>query len=227
MLLGTAGAVVLVARHGKVAALETIGKMNTATGAAMRPDAVFRIYSMSKPITSVAVLMLFEEGKLKLDDPVSAYLPEFKNRQLLIPGATSLDQTVPVKTKMTIHHLLTHTSGLPAFKEYWRTSKSKPYTLSKIFAEPLEYQPGTKEVYSDLGIILMAEIVADHSRHVGGCRRGLEKGQHTLGDQGEEEETDPSHQRNHARVHRLSPPGRKGSQPVWRRPCGLKADRPV
>jgi CubicO group peptidase (beta-lactamase class C family) len=55
--------------------------------------------------------------------------------------------------------LLTHTSGLPAFKEYWRTSKNKQDTLTKIFAEPLEYEPGTKETYSDLGIILMAEIV--------------------------------------------------------------------
>ena len=58
-----------------------------------------------------------------------------------------------------MRHLLTHTSGLPAFKEYWRTSKGKQDTLSRIFAEPLEYEPGTKEVYSDLGIILMAEIV--------------------------------------------------------------------
>ncbi len=60
---------------------------------------------------------------------------------------------------MTVRHLLTHTSGLPAFKEYWRTSKGKQDTLGRIFAEPLEYEPGTKEIYSDLGIILMAEIV--------------------------------------------------------------------
>ena len=58
-----------------------------------------------------------------------------------------------------MRHLLTHTSGLPAFKEYWRTSKNKQDTLTKIFAEPLEYEPGTKEIYSDLGIILMAEII--------------------------------------------------------------------
>jgi len=58
-----------------------------------------------------------------------------------------------------VRHLLTHTSGLPPFKEYWRASKIKQDTLDKIFAEPLDYQPGTKEVYSDLGIILMAEII--------------------------------------------------------------------
>src|SRR5207244_9367013 len=60
---------------------------------------------------------------------------------------------------VTVRHLLTHTSGLPPFKEYWRTSKNKQDTLTKIFAEPLEYEPGTKEVYSDLGIILMAETI--------------------------------------------------------------------
>ena len=65
----------------------------------------------------------------------------------------------PRRHRVTVRHLLTHTSGLPPFKEYWRTSKNKQDTLTKIFAEPLEYEPGTKEVYSDLGIILMAEIV--------------------------------------------------------------------
>src|SRR5204863_6210 len=61
--------------------------------------------------------------------------------------------------RVTVRHLLTHTSGLPPFKEYWRTSKNKQDTLTKIFAEPLDYEPGTKESYSDLGIILMAEII--------------------------------------------------------------------
>lgn len=70
---------------------------------------------MTKPVTAVALMMLYEEARLHLDDPVEAYLPEFKNRQLLISGATSLDQTVPIKTKITIHHLLTHTSGLSLF----------------------------------------------------------------------------------------------------------------
>ena len=68
-------------------------------------------------------------------------------------------QDLEWRHKVTVRHLLTHTSGLPPFKEYWRTSKSKQETLTRIFAEPLDYEPGTKEVYSDLGIILMAEII--------------------------------------------------------------------
>ena len=68
-------------------------------------------------------------------------------------------ETKAWRSRVTVRHLLTHTSGLPPFKEYWRTSKGKQDTLGRIFAEPLEYEPGTKEIYSDLGIILMAEIV--------------------------------------------------------------------
>src|SRR5438105_2124642 len=71
----TAGVVVLVARHGKVAYLESFGKLDTDAGTPMRQDAIFRIYSMSKPITSVAALILLDEGKFQLDDPASKYLP--------------------------------------------------------------------------------------------------------------------------------------------------------
>jgi len=85
---------------------------------------------------------------LDLDAKVERYLPEWA-------GGPNAEW----RHRVTVRHLLTHTSGLPPFKEYWRTSKNKQYTLTKIFAEPLEYEPGTKEVYSDLGIILMAEII--------------------------------------------------------------------
>lgn len=125
-------------------------------------DLIARIYSMTKPVTAVALMMLYEEARLHLDDPVEAYLPEFKNRQLLISGATSLDQTVPIKTKITIHHLLTHTSGLSLF--------TNPGLLGEAYAKeklglalayggldkmvlriaelPLEWEPGTKWQYS-------------------------------------------------------------------------------
>jgi CubicO group peptidase (beta-lactamase class C family) len=154
----TAGAVVLVARHGKVVTLEAIGKMNIATGDAMRPDAVFRIYSMTKPITSVAVLMLSEEGKLKLDDAVSAYLPEFKGPRVQWEKA---DETVPATREITIRDLLRHTSGLtygflddsPVDKLY-RTNRigNSADTLAdfarKLAGLPLKYQPGTRFNYS-------------------------------------------------------------------------------
>jgi CubicO group peptidase (beta-lactamase class C family) len=74
----TAGAIVLVARQGKVAYLQTFGRLNAGADQPMPQDAIFRIHSMTKPITSTAALLLYEEGKFKLDDPVSRYLPELK-----------------------------------------------------------------------------------------------------------------------------------------------------
>ena len=106
------GGAVLIARHGELAYFDCAGYADVEAKRPWQRDLIARIYSMTKPVTAVALMMLYEEARVHLDDPVEAYLPEFKDRQLLIPGATSLDQTVPVKTKMTIHHLLTHTSGL-------------------------------------------------------------------------------------------------------------------
>src|SRR5262249_7708002 len=99
----TAGAVVLVARRGKIVYRESIGKMDTPTGKAMRPDAIFRIYSMTKPITSVAALMLVDDGKLALDDPVSKYLPEFKDLRVHTGKG---DETVAAAREMTVRDLL-------------------------------------------------------------------------------------------------------------------------
>ena len=82
-----AGAVTLVVRHGKVAWFKSQGMMDREAGKAMQPDAMFRICSMTKPITSVAVMMLYEEGRFLLDDPVSKYLPEFKNPKVLVKPA--------------------------------------------------------------------------------------------------------------------------------------------
>ena len=84
---------------------------------------------------------------MDLDTPIERFLPEWK---------TGPQQEW--RRQVTLRHLLTHTSGLPPFKEYWRTSKSKQDTLNKIFIEPLEYQPGAKMIYSDLGVILLQEI---------------------------------------------------------------------
>src|SRR5262249_15368898 len=105
----TAGAVVLVARRGKVVLLESAGKMSATTEKPMRPDALFRIYSMTKPITTVAALQLSEDGKLALDDPVSQYLPEFKGLRVHTGKG---DETVPVDREMTVRDLMRHTAGL-------------------------------------------------------------------------------------------------------------------
>lgn len=156
------GGAVLIARHGKLAFFDCAGYADVEAKRPWRRDLIARIYSMTKPVTAVALLMLYEETLVHLDDPVEAYLPEFKDMQLLIPGATSLDQTVPVKTRMTIHHLLTHTSGLSLFtgprllgeayakealglaKDYGGLDKM----VGRIAELPLEWEPGTRWQYS-------------------------------------------------------------------------------
>lgn len=108
-----AGAVVLIARHGKIAYFKATGLADT--GKPMQKDSIMRIMSMSKPITSVATMLLYEQGKFLLSDPVSKYIPEFKNQKVLVPlaeGSPYPYKLVPVKREVTIRDLLAHTSGL-------------------------------------------------------------------------------------------------------------------
>ncbi len=166
------GGAVMVARHGELAYFDCAGHADVETRQPWRRDLIARIYSMTKPITAVALLMLVEEARVHLDDPVEAYLPEFKNSQLLIPGATSLGQTVPVKTRMTIHHLLTHTSGLSLFtnprllgEAYAKETLGLALAyggldkmVRRIAALPLEWEPGTRWQYS-VGSDVIGRIV--------------------------------------------------------------------
>mgnify|MGYP000671528181 CR=1 FL=1 len=108
-----AGAVTLIARKGKIAHLRAAGLADT--NKAMQIDSIFRIVSMTKPITSTAIMVLYEQGKLLLSDPVSKYIPEFKNQkvvEMLPPGSNFPYKLVPVKREVTIHDLLTHQSGI-------------------------------------------------------------------------------------------------------------------
>ena len=108
-----AGVVAAVARDGKLVYQVALGKLDRERDADMREDALFRIYSMSREITSVAALRLFEEGAFNFDDPVSKYLPEFSDQRVLLNSeSTDLEATRPRVGEMTIAHLLTHTSGL-------------------------------------------------------------------------------------------------------------------
>lgn len=106
------GAVALVARKGKIIYHKAFGQ--SAPYKAMQKNHLFRIASMTKPITSVAVMMLYEEGKLRLEDPISQYIPEFKNPQVLktLHAADTSYTTEPARREITIHDLLTHTSGI-------------------------------------------------------------------------------------------------------------------
>src|SRR5882724_7375051 len=146
------GATLAVGYRGKVS-VHAFGKLSyAAKAAATVPATMYDIASLTKVVATTMLVAKLAEGDfavpLDLDAKIERYLPEWASG----PNAEW-------RHRVTVRHLLTHTSGLPPFKEYWRTSKNKQDTLTKIFAEPLEYEPGTKEVYSDLGIILMAEII--------------------------------------------------------------------
>jgi beta-glucosidase-like glycosyl hydrolase/CubicO group peptidase (beta-lactamase class C family) len=146
------GATLAVGYHGKVA-IHAFGKLSyDAQAPAVGEQTKYDIASLTKVVATTTLVAKLVEGDfpvgLDLDAKVERYLPEW--------GATP--EQKEWRSRVTVRHLLTHTSGLPPFKEYWRTSKGKQDTLGRIFAEPLDYEPGTKEVYSDLGIILMGEI---------------------------------------------------------------------
>jgi CubicO group peptidase (beta-lactamase class C family) len=176
------GAVTAVARRGRVAHFEAQGLMDRESKTPMRRDAIFRIASMSKPITGVAILMLMEEGKLRLTDPVSRFVPEFKDTQVAMlksasgpaagsaaPRRTPEIYTVPANREITIRDLLTHTSGLQSggagSAEAARlaprnTSETLATYIPQLGAAPLDFQPGTQWRYSALaGIELLGRIV--------------------------------------------------------------------
>jgi len=106
------GFLVLVARHGKIAHLSTYGMRDMEAGLPVEPDTLFRIYSMTKPITSVAAMMLHEEGAFELKDPVSRFLPAYGDLRVYRSGSAANPATAPASETMRIWHLLTHTSGL-------------------------------------------------------------------------------------------------------------------
>ena len=108
------GVVTLVARKGKVVHFESQGFMDIDSGKPMRPDAIFRIASMTKPITSVALMMLWEEGHFQLRDPVSKFIPEFADQMVSTTSDASGESggLMPVNRPSTIRDMLTHTAGL-------------------------------------------------------------------------------------------------------------------
>ena len=157
-----AGGVVVVARRGKVAQFEPCGMMDIKDQKPMTQDTIFRIYSMSKPITSVAAMILYEEGKIRLDDPVHEYIPQFKGLKVVADPDAEEVTTVPGERGMTVRDLMRHTSGL-TYGIFGNTNVDKLYRKSiqlsaggetlqsmteKLATLPLLYQPGTKWHYS-------------------------------------------------------------------------------
>ncbi len=153
-----AGAVIIVARRGAVAYFEARGRRDVEADAPMSKDTIFRIYSMTKAVGSVAAMMLCEEGKLQLDAPVSDYLPELKEMQVAPNPAAGERTPVAAKRRMTVRDLLRHTSGLPgnvAVDTLYREAGLPPLSecdLREIVAHlnrvQLLFHPGTQWYYS-------------------------------------------------------------------------------
>ena len=157
-----AGACALLARRGKVVAFGTYGKARLADDALLTRDAIFRIYSMTKPVVGVAMMILFEQGKWQLDDPVTAYIPEFQNLEVMAgsgPNGAMLRE--PVRHSMTMRHLMSHTAGFGygifdsnAVDRMFRErqvmrSNSLRQMIERTAEIPLLFQPGAGWSYSN------------------------------------------------------------------------------
>lgn len=168
-----AGMVTMVVRHGQVAWLSAQGMADREQAKPMKADAIFRICSMSKPITSTAVMMLYEEGRFTLDDPVSKYLPEFKDPKVLVKPATGQPYTIPARREITIRDLLRHTSGLTynwnetlgqRYLDANVASGLMPYdgtiadSVRRLASVPLLFSPGERFEYS-LSIDVLGRLV--------------------------------------------------------------------
>jgi len=171
------GAVALVARRGKIALFESLGQLDPAAGTRMPRDAIFRIYSMTKPVVSVAVMMLMEQGKLLLSDPVGKHLPEFANQKVAVErdGRVTLEEVI---RPATVQDLLRHTAGLTyeflgsaaVQRQYAEINMGSRERSNADFSRtlaglPLMHQPGSVWEYSRATDVLgrLVEVVSGQS----------------------------------------------------------------
>lgn len=159
-----AGAQVQVAHRGEVALRHTVGRADVASDRQLGDDAIYRIYSMTKPITSIALMQLYEQGRVLLEDPVSTYIPEFAEMQVFTGGTPTAPKVRPAQTAMTVKDVLTHASGLTygfffqnnldaMYREDGLGDFQLPdYTLEegmrRLATKPLAFDPGTAWNYS-------------------------------------------------------------------------------
>ncbi|HTM52084.1 MAG TPA: serine hydrolase domain-containing protein, partial [Bryobacteraceae bacterium] len=162
-----AGAVMLIERHGVVASLDAVGYQDLESRKPMRADTIFQIMSMTKPVTATGIMILLEEGKLALSDPVEKHLPEFRG-QWLIESQTADRKSRTLKRPsrpITIRDLLTHTSGMPGTppegaKEILQKMDMPLKDAVAIYSQqPLDFEPGTKWQYSNSGIATLGRII--------------------------------------------------------------------
>src|SRR5256885_10671987 len=156
------GATVMVARKGQIGWFDSLGKQSPATSAPMAHNSIFRIFSMTKPIVSVGIMMLLEEGYLLLNDPVAKYIPEFSNQKVGVENNGKLD-LVPLARPITIQDLLRHTSGITydhtgngLVQQLYQQSRLRSRKITNaehatlVASLPLMCQPGTEWNYSPL-----------------------------------------------------------------------------
>jgi CubicO group peptidase (beta-lactamase class C family) len=161
---GFAGAVTLVARDNKIAWFHTQGVMDIESGRPMQRDAVFRIMSMTKPVVAFSIMMMIEEGKVRLTDPASKFIPELEGLRVAVP---STPNGVEASREIQVLDLLTHSSGLMSGPESnaavsidFGPDATLANVLPQLAAAPLEFQPGTRWAYSPMyGFDVLARIV--------------------------------------------------------------------
>ncbi len=167
----TAGVITLIARHGRIIHFDVYGKADIEAGTPMQANSLFRMFSMTKPVTSTALLLLYEEGKFQLDDPLEKYFSEFKDLKVYASGSGDQMNVEPPKRKPTVRDIMRHTAGFtygfggsPVDKLY-QDAKVMEGGLQGLAAKlaklPLAYQPGTQWVYSvshDLQAVLVERL---------------------------------------------------------------------
>src|SRR5437879_324910 len=160
-----AGAVTVVGTHDGITSLETVGSRNLESAAPMQPDTLFRVASMTKPITAIGIMILVDEGKLSVEDPVEKHLPEFRG-QMLVAGRTK--DTVALKKParpITVRDLLTHTSGMPSMGTggladlYAKRNRTLAEAVIYFSQRPLEFEPASKWSYCNAGIDTLGRII--------------------------------------------------------------------
>jgi len=159
------GIVTLVGNRGQLAHLEAVGVRDLETGDPMRIDTIFRIASMTKPVTAIAVVMLEEEGRLSIEDPVEKHLPEFKGQMLVKSKSAAETVLVRPPRPITLRDLLTHTSGLPGGPPvglsdlYARRNRTLAEAALAYSQMPLQFEPGTKWAYCNAGLDTLGRVV--------------------------------------------------------------------
>jgi CubicO group peptidase (beta-lactamase class C family) len=159
-----AGVVTLVSRHGVVGALDAVGYADAIQKKPMRTDSIFQIMSMTKPVCATAIMMLVDEGRLALNDPVEKHLPEFRGQMKVASREGELVRLEKPKRPITIRDLMTHTSGMsnppPGLSELYTRMDMTLADAVLVFAQtPLEFEPGSQWRYSNTGIATLGRLV--------------------------------------------------------------------